>query len=65
VEPKYFYPVHYRDAHLLLNASDVDKVDDKIKDSYLIHLWDSMMMSKYNLDKNNFPPGSFLDRLSK
>lgn len=64
-DSNYFYAVHYKECYKLLNVKYNDEVNLRIKDSYLIHLWDSMLINDYNLDKNNFPPNSFLDQLSK
>jgi len=64
-ESNYFYPIHYKESYKLLDAKYKDEVTMRIKNSYLIHLWDSMLINNYNLDKNNFPCNSFLDQLSK
>jgi hypothetical protein len=64
-ESNYFYPIHYKECYKLLDVKYNDEVNLKIKNSYLIHLWDSMLINDYNLDKNNFPPNCFLEKLSK
>jgi len=64
-ESNCFYPIHYKESYKLLDVKYNDEVYLRIKDSYLIHLWDSMLINEYNLDKNNFPLDSFLEQLNK
>jgi hypothetical protein len=62
-EPKYFYPIIYEEAYQFLDPIYVDLINLKVKDSYCIHLWDSVLTNNCRLDKNNFPTNSFLDSM--
>lgn len=63
VQTKLFYPIHYDDIKFIINSEYKQHAKSLLKDSYLIHLWDSMLVSKYNIDKNNPPNNSLLEEL--
>jgi hypothetical protein len=52
LSPEYFYPIHYSNFNKLYstNTEDVMMVDNKIKNSYIIHLWNEFI-SRSNINK--------------
>ena len=59
-----FYPIHWDDARILLDPNKLDEVLEIIDGSYIIHVWDSILVNKMQLDKNKPPKGSFLHHVN-
>lgn len=60
LKPDYFYPVHYDDFRLLVDSSQNEYVKERCNNSFIIHLWNEMLV-KYKIDKFKYPDsGSFL-----
>jgi mannosyltransferase OCH1-like enzyme len=55
-----FYPVHYKDTMNFLNPKLTNEVENTVKNSYVVHLWNEIITKK-QIDKSIMPPvGSFL-----
>jgi hypothetical protein len=52
LSPQYFYPIHYSIFNCLYNKDPkvVQMIDEKIKNSYVIHLWNEMI-TRSEIDK--------------
>ena len=60
----YFYPIYCDDMNEIVDPLLFKDSKEKIKDSYIVHLWDSHF-KLYNINKNNPPKDSLLDYLIK
>lgn len=62
VSQEYFYPIHYKEALSILDPAQILNVEEKIKNSYTLHLWNEILRKK-SINKNEMPPvGSFLHK---
>jgi hypothetical protein len=59
---KIFYEIHWSEFHYFTNPQLVQVAIDRIKNSYLTHIWNTEFALRY-LDKNNPPKGSLLNQL--
>jgi hypothetical protein len=64
LEQRYFYPVRPNDCKMLITPKSFNYVTNLIKDSFILHVWDVMLV-KRGIDKNNPPEGSILEHLIK
>ena len=58
-----FYAIHYDEANLLIDPQLKDVAKERVASSMLMHLWDSLLIGKYKIDKNNPPVGSLLEEI--
>ena len=59
---KVFYEIHWSEFHYFTNPELVTTSKQRLKDSYLTHIWNTEFSLRY-LDKNNPSKGSLLDEL--
>lgn len=67
LSPQYFYPIHYSNFSILYNTNieDIINANNKIKNAYIVHLWNEFIV-KTNTNKFNSPPtGSIMDSIYK
>lgn len=58
-----FYAIHWDKPHYFFYAPHKQKCKDMTKDSFITHVWNSILDGQQFYDKNNPPQGSFLHEL--
>lgn len=51
-----FYPIHWEETELFFNPMLKQRATELCKDSYAVHLWNWILTSRLNIDKNTMPP---------